>query len=80
MKSEKIARAFGKTLKRYRNTAEVTQIVLALDSDLDRTYISLLETGRRQPSLAALLALAKAMKVSPVALLKDTLDELGSMR
>ena len=80
MRSEKVAKAFGKTLRRYRDAAELSQIALAEHSDLDRTYISLLERGLRQPSLAALLALARAMKVSPLTILKETLDELGSAR
>lgn len=70
----------GATLRRHRNDASLSQIALAEYSDLDRTYISLLERGLRQPSLAALIALAKAVKVSPLTLLKETLEELGSSR
>ena len=76
MKSEKVARAFGKALKRRRIEAGLSQIALAEHSDLDRTYISLLETGRRQPSLMAFLALARAVRVRPATLLGDTLDQL----
>jgi transcriptional regulator with XRE-family HTH domain len=78
LRSEKVAKAFGRTLRRYRDVAELSQSALAEKSDLDRTYISLLERGLRQPSLAALLALARAVNVSPLTMLKETIEELGS--
>ena len=80
MRADKIAKAFGRALKRHRNTAKLSQMDLAEMADLHRTYISLLEVGGRQPSLATLLALAKAMKISSLALLKDTLEELGQSK
>lgn len=36
-----------------------------MECGLDRTYISLLERGQRQPSLKSLFAICAALKISP---------------
>lgn len=41
---------FGDLLKQARLKAGMTQESLAFQAELDRTYISLLETGKRQPT------------------------------
>lgn len=71
-----LEKAFGVALKKMREKQKMTQLKLAERSDLDVTYISLLERGRRQPSLKAFIALASALGVSAVDLLKRTLKEL----
>lgn len=40
-----------------------SQEALAFDAGLDRTYISLLELGRKSPTLDTILALCQAMKL-----------------
>lgn len=57
--------AFGEILRHFRKQAKFSQERLAQESDLDRTYISLLERGLRQPSLTTILLIAKALNVSP---------------
>ncbi len=57
-KSEEI---FGKILKKIRAEKGFSQEKLALEADLDRTFISLLERGLRQPSLNTLLQISKAL-------------------
>lgn len=54
---------FGATLRQIRTKKGLSQERLAFDSGLDRTFISLLERGRRQPSLTTLLQLSKALGV-----------------
>jgi transcriptional regulator with XRE-family HTH domain len=61
--------AFSCVLKRLRTEAKLTQEQLAFESNLDRTYISLLERGRRQPTLGSMVQLSAALKVSPSTLL-----------
>ncbi|MDM8517827.1 helix-turn-helix transcriptional regulator [Desulfobacterales bacterium HSG16] len=56
--------AFGQTLRNFRRDREISQEKLALMSDLDRTYISLLERGLRQPSLKTILQLSKSLDIS----------------
>lgn len=63
MKPEK---AFGQTLRKLRKNNKFSQEKLSQESGLDRTYISLLERGLRQPSLSSILQLSKALNVSSV--------------
>ena len=42
---------FGKVLKDLRLDAGYSQEKLALDCGLDRTFVSMLERGKRQPSI-----------------------------
>lgn len=69
--------AFATVLKRFRTRAGLTQLQLAEKSDLAVTYISLLERGKRQPSLKTLIRLGDAMGVSAVQLFSSTLKELN---
>lgn len=55
---------FGVVLRRIRTEKGLSQERLALDGGLDRTFISLLERGQRQPSLTTLLQLSKALGVN----------------
>ncbi|MBL8279764.1 MAG: helix-turn-helix transcriptional regulator [Pelomonas sp.] len=58
---EGIARAFGETAKAARLKAGLSQEALALETGIERSYISRLERGLSQPSLLALLKLAKGL-------------------
>lgn len=58
MNSETI---FGQVLKSIRKEQKVSQEELAFRSNLDRTYISMLERGIHQPTLNSLLAIAAAL-------------------
>lgn len=57
--------AFGLVVRDLRRRRDISQERLALESQLDRTFISLLERGLRQPSLTTILQIAKALEVSP---------------
>jgi transcriptional regulator with XRE-family HTH domain len=56
--------AFGARLRAVRVERQVSQETLAELADLDRTYISLLERGKRNPSLACVANLARALSVT----------------
>lgn len=56
-----VAVAFGRVLRRLRTEAGLTQEQLGLEADLRRTYVSILELGRQQPSLTTILKIAKAL-------------------
>jgi transcriptional regulator with XRE-family HTH domain len=73
-----VDKAFGEVLKQHRSRSKLSQIVLAELSELDRTYISLLERGLRQPTLHTLIKLASALKVDPADLVSDTMDKIGA--
>ena len=59
--ADELAQDFGKVLRETRKRQGLSQQSLALETDLDRTYISLLERGKRQPSLRTLFILAEAL-------------------
>lgn len=71
-----LEKAFGTVLKRTRLGRKLTQLELAEKCDFDVTYISLLERGRRQPTLKAFVNIAKGLGISPVELLRKTIKEL----
>jgi len=60
-----ITTAFAIVLRELRKEAKLSQEQLALTADLDRTYISLLERGQRQPSIKTLFALAGVLQIPP---------------
>jgi transcriptional regulator with XRE-family HTH domain len=62
MTSEKV---FGLTLRTLRLELNFSQADLAKASQIDRTFISLLERGIRQPSLTTIFKLASALKMKP---------------
>jgi len=62
---------FGEILKELRKKKKLSQEELATDCGLDRTYISLLERGLRQPTLGTLLRLAEVLGVSASSIVKQ---------
>lgn len=67
-----IEAAFGAVLKESRKRNDLSQEQLAFESGLDRSFISQLECGRKQPSLLTIFQLAKALKTTPSSLLSET--------
>lgn len=70
------AAAFGRVLRYFRISSRLSQERLAQESGLDRSYISLLERGIRQPSLTTILQIAQALNLSPRELLAKVEEEL----
>ena len=54
----------GKRVKELRNKLGISQEELAARAELDRTYITSVECGKRNISIANIEKLAKALKVS----------------
>lgn len=73
----KIDEAFGDVLRDLRTSKGITQERLAFDAALDRTYISLLERGLRQPSLATIFQLSKALDMYPAQIVQRVEDILS---
>ncbi len=71
------AEAFGKVLKKIRKKSGLSQEQLALQSDLDRTFISLLERGKRQPSLTSILEVAERLNTTASELIRLTVELLN---
>ncbi len=58
-----LATAFGAVVRRHRRALGLTQEILAIETGLDRTYVSLLERGLRRPSLTTVFVLARRVGV-----------------
>jgi len=61
----KLNTAFAEVLREFRKKSGLSQERLALDANLDRTFISMLERGIRQPSMKSLFAIAAVLHVPP---------------
>lgn len=54
----------GQRIKQLRKELEISQEALALKAEVDRTYVTDVENGRRNVSLEILERLIKALNVS----------------
>ena len=71
-------KAFGACLRELRQEKGCSQEQLAMKCELDRTFISLLERGHRQPSLSTILIIASALDTKPediVRRVREIMDE-----
>jgi len=66
----KIQRQFGKRLRTLRKEKGYSQEELGFNTGLDRTYISGIERGIRNPALKNIAKLAKALDVEVIELFK----------
>ena len=57
--------AFGMVLRALRKQAGLSQEQLALDADLQRNYISLLERGLNSASIKTVFKLAAVLQTTP---------------
>jgi transcriptional regulator with XRE-family HTH domain len=69
---------FGKVLRELREGENLSQEKLAEYCDLDRTYISMLERGLRQPTITTIFKIADALNISPSELVKKVEKEIDS--
>jgi transcriptional regulator with XRE-family HTH domain len=60
-----IEELFGDVLKQLRNDKGLSQEELGFESGYHRTYISMLERGKKNPSLKTIFQLAKALDLEP---------------
>ena len=60
----------GANVRRARQKAGLTQEQVALQADIDLTYMGGIERGRRNPTVLVLVRLADALGVDPTELLK----------
>ncbi len=64
----------GLNVRKYRKQRGMTQEELGLDTEMERSYVSDLERGTRNPSVRAVERLAKALGVAPHVLLMPIED------
>lgn len=73
---QKVARAFGATLQLVRRERGISQEGLQGLCDINRTFVSQLERGIRQPTLTTIMRLAHALNVDPQWFITETLRRL----
>lgn len=66
-------------MKFYRKKIGFSQEQLADKSQLDRTYISLLERGERVPTITTLFKLAEALNIMPSEIVRKIEEELKDL-
>lgn len=66
-----LVKAFGQVLRETRKKCGISQEALALICGLDRTFISLLERGQRQPTLSSIFSIAEALEIQPSKMLEN---------
>jgi transcriptional regulator with XRE-family HTH domain len=73
-------KAFGKVLREIRQEHSLSQEDLGFESGYHRTYISLLERGRKSPSLNTIFQLSATLGVSPSEILRRTEARVSRVR
>jgi len=66
---------FGKRVRAVRKAAKITQEEVAEAAHLNPKYLGQIERGEKRPSFDAILALAKALDVSPAAFFQFEREE-----
>lgn len=72
--------AFGRALRKFRKAAKLTQEQLAFEAEIQRVYVSTLELGQQQPSLATIFKLAKGLGCGASELILETEKEMLEMK
>ncbi|HEX8329024.1 MAG TPA: helix-turn-helix transcriptional regulator [Hymenobacter sp.] len=71
-------KAFGLVINQMRKELGLSQEALADEASLDRSFVSQLETGTKQPSLTTIFRLAAALQVEASDLLRRVEATLGA--
>ena len=71
-KSAPFRKAFGAAVRQFREKLGLSQEKLAFESGLDRTYISGVECGVRNPTIEVVARLAVALGTKPSKLMAAT--------
>lgn len=64
--------AFGRVVRQRRNAKGLSQERFSFEAGYDRTYISGVERGVRNPTLVTICRLAAALDTQPSSLLRST--------
>ena len=67
---KRLKHAFGQVLREYRNDRGMTQETLGFEAGYHSTWISQLERGLKQPSLATVFIIANQLGVKPDKMIK----------
>ncbi|HXI69083.1 MAG TPA: helix-turn-helix transcriptional regulator [Verrucomicrobiae bacterium] len=68
-KRDPILRSFGQSVAKNRRSKGLSQEALAEKADIDRTYLSDIERGVRNPGIKNVILIAKALDITAADLL-----------
>jgi len=69
---------FGRNVRQTRKAVGLSQEALALEIGIDRTYISGIERGVRNPSLDVIVKIAERLDIAPATLLAPSVKKSGA--
>jgi transcriptional regulator with XRE-family HTH domain len=69
-KRDPILCSFGQSVAKHRRAKGLSPEALAEKADLDRTYLSDIERGVRNPGIKNVILIAKALGITPSELMK----------
>ncbi|HBP0978934.1 helix-turn-helix transcriptional regulator [Comamonas sp. Y6] len=72
------AQAFGKAVRAFRMDQGIAQEELAAQAGVERSHMGKIERGEHLPSLALILKIAAALKLSGTELMAATERNIGS--
>jgi transcriptional regulator with XRE-family HTH domain len=70
VKRDPLLFAFGQSVAKHRQAKELSQEVLAERADINRTYLSDIERGVRNPGVRNVIRLAKALGIKTAKLME----------
>ncbi|MCA0970930.1 helix-turn-helix domain-containing protein [Halobacillus litoralis] len=71
----RIKQAFGQRVRQLRLELEMSQEEMAIQAGFDRTYISSVERGERNPALTTICRIANGLNILP----NDLISEIRYM-
>ena len=74
-KKELLLKALARTVQKKRGTMSITQ--LAMESEISKSILSVVEKGKRDIQLSTFIKLAEALYLKPTELLSEIEKELG---
>ena len=75
-----LALAFGETVRALREAKQIAQEALALEAEMDRSYLGKVERGEKQPSLDIVFRLSRVLGVTPAELVEKVSRRVLSVR
>ncbi|WP_082542234.1 MULTISPECIES: helix-turn-helix domain-containing protein [unclassified Rhizobacter] len=79
-RNDLLVQALGAVLKERRNELTMTQEGLAAAAELDRPYITMMEAGKKQPSVSVFWRLAAGVQLSAVELAARVDEKLAALQ
>lgn len=61
---EKLSELFGQAIRKLRKNTGITQEVLAQKAHIDRTYMSSIERGKKNPTIKVIYKISQGLGIS----------------